>query len=96
MGGGTEIHKSIVQTGLGETFLVRTIIVGIILEVTVCIVVVTIAATEDIVNTALDILHIGSGIGDVSIRRTGGVMNLVLYCSVDTFGIILGSKDASA
>ena len=95
MGIRTEIDKSIIQTGLGEAILIRTIIVGIVLEVTVFIVVVTIAAAKDIVHTTLDILHISRGRGNISIFCSCRVMYFVLDCIVDTRHEALGSEDAS-
>ena len=76
MGIGTEIDKSIVQTGLGEAGFVLSVIIGIVLKITIFIIIVTIAAAEDIVHTSLDIFHIGRGIGDFCI---GSILRIVYH-----------------
>ena len=69
---GLEVDEGIVHSRLGETrtgcskystfWHIRSVSgIGIILEMWICIVIHTIAATEDTVNTTLDILHIGRG-----------------------------------
>ena len=57
--GGLEVDKGIGHARLGKIPLGSTVLVGIGRIMTVTIVVVTIAATKDIVDTPLDILHIG-------------------------------------
>ena len=53
-----EVDEGIVQTRLGEARLIPAVCVRIISEIIRFIVIVTIAASEDIVYTSLDILHI--------------------------------------
>ena len=57
--GGLEVDKGIGHARLGKILLGSTVLFGIGRIMTVTIVVVTIAATKDIVDTPLDILHIG-------------------------------------
>ena len=52
----------VIQVWESETILRRAVIICIVFEDTVYIVIATIVTPEDSVNTALDILHIGTGL----------------------------------
>ena len=80
----TDVDKRIIHTGLSEAFLGFSIRISISTVVTIFIVVVTITSTEDIVNTALNILHIGRSFRyfwSICIFR---FMNLVQGCRIYT------------
>ena len=62
---GPEVDKRIIESRLGEARLIGTIVIGILREITILIVVVAIASTEDVIYASLDIFHIGRGIGDI-------------------------------
>ena len=64
---GLKVNEGIIHSGLGETDLIGAIGIGIGFEVSVCVVIVTIAATKNIIDTALNKFHIGRGCGNVSI-----------------------------
>ena len=63
---------------------------------TVFIVVITIAATEDISQTTLLILDIGRGVGDVGLRLPLGIINLAPDVGIDTSDEVLLAQNASS
>ena len=101
MSSGLEVDKSIIHARLGEAAHIGTIVIGIVLEVSVFVVVVTVAATKDITHTALLVFHIGRGRGDnrlcvaLCILGVGRIINLIYYVGADTTHEVLCIQNTS-
>jgi len=91
-----EIDKGTDHTGLGEVSLGKTIFFCICTEIPIFIVIYTIAATIDIIYTALEVFHIGRGVGDDRCLGSLGVIYLTPDICTDTVLEVLGVHNTSA
>ena len=89
---GPEVDESIIESRLDEARLIGTIVIGIFREITISIVIVTVAATEDVSHATLDILHIGRGVGDIGCFLVIRIIQFaadILTDTSDEVGLIL-------
>ena len=93
---GFEVHEGILHPWLVEAVLASTIRVGIGTIVFVCIVVVTIASTEDILHTPLNILRIGRSFQYIGNRGAGRIIHLFNNVCANAILEIHFAKDTTA
>ena len=93
IGVSLEVDEGIFHIRLDEACLRRTMFIGICTVVFIGIVVVTIAATEDILYASLDILSIGMGLQHIGVSLLLRVVDQRQSFAADTVLEILHTKN---